>query len=344
MAKKHWEKTAPELLERRLLDQYPDLTEQTARMLGVKLEEAWPDWCYLPMGAAFSIASQGAERSIALRFALNDTDFAETYRALAAIIPWRLYKCVYRFDSDLAAELMELSVEPDNVPTEVLLHMPYPCVFIADPPGIDGCIGVFFFWDWDGRHPDSMELRQHYLFSDGTVEAAFIVIGSKADNIFAQEYAEDVELQEAVSSTGQDAFLRGLRRARATDRHIQIQQNSMKHLNLLLYLCSDEPDITEKGSEPVRKGKTVQVAAYTHPYEVGNYVGSVIRKARANPDPLNESAGGTSSTKRPHMRRAHWHTYWYGSNRDEPRVKWLSPIFVHGAALNDTPVVIHPVR
>ena len=32
---------------------------------------------------------------------------------------------------------------------------------------------------------------------------------------------------------------------------------------------------------------------------------------------------------RPHIRRAHWHTFWTGAGRTTPIVRWLHPILVH---------------
>ena len=39
----------------------------------------------------------------------------------------------------------------------------------------------------------------------------------------------------------------------------------------------------------------------------------------------------TGRTVRPHLRRAHWHTYWTGARSEpSPEVRWIHPVTVHG--------------
>ena len=90
----------------------------------------------------------------------------------------------------------------------------------------------------------------------------------------------------------------------------------------------------------------MKTANYPDNVEVGSYIGGVIRmgrKAAQGSDVVESGTSGSGASKRPHMRRAHWHLYWSGEGRKVPRVKWISPIFVHGEG-HEPPTVIHPVR
>ena len=40
---------------------------------------------------------------------------------------------------------------------------------------------------------------------------------------------------------------------------------------------------------------------------------------------------------------AHWHLFWAGKGRTEPRVHWLPPIPVNVSAEEEPTVVVHPV-
>jgi hypothetical protein len=89
---------------------------------------------------------------------------------------------------------------------------------------------------------------------------------------------------------------------------------------ILLYLASPEPDIIERDtSDPsgrTRKPSTPQVS------DVGWRVGAMLRAAAKG---SGRSLGGTV---RPHVRRGHWHTYLYGADRTDRRLKWVHPTIV----------------
>jgi hypothetical protein len=55
---------------------------------------------------------------------------------LTACYSWRKNKIIYAFDLDLARELSDQALEytpEDDLPVEVLLHPPYPCVYFHLP-------------------------------------------------------------------------------------------------------------------------------------------------------------------------------------------------------------------
>jgi hypothetical protein len=106
-------------------------------------------------------------------------------------------------------------------------------------------------------------------------------------------------------------------------------------LNLLMYLCSEEPDM-ERSIQPTRynykqgKGNTPKEPRI---WEVGVRISHVIRKYRDEEvKEIRESGNsGSGIAKRPHIRSAHWHTYWIGPRKGvfpdrKTIVKWLPPI------------------
>ena len=63
---------------------------------------------------------------------------------------------------------------------------------------------------------------------------------------------------------------------------------------------------------------------------------------------LNSHSAGSSvdgSGVRPHVRRAHWHGYWYGPREGERnfKLKWLPPVAVKIDSVDDLPVVVREV-
>jgi hypothetical protein len=122
-------------------------------------------------------------------------------------------------------------------------------------------------------------------------------------------------------------------------------------LNKILYLCSESPDVdgeiawTSRESRPTLGGKFPNRATK---WDVGFRIGSALRKARAEYRESNDSYEDKEySSPRPHIRRAHWHHYWVGSERTADRrlvLKWLPPIPVGTFDGADIPVVIRPVE
>lgn len=105
----------------------------------------------------------------------------------------------------------------------------------------------------------------------------------------------------------------------------------------LIYYCSDMPDASEaRESIPKprlkrikKKGLTLFAAERAHVSILGKQFGEEMRawKARAS-----GQSDDPHRTVRPHIRRAHWHTYLYGPRSAEERerkVLWIPPVFVH---------------
>ena len=136
---------------------------------------------------------------------------------------------------------------------------------------------------------------------------------------------------------------------------IDININSLKYfknkelyimaLTFLNYIGSSNPDIIEnkdskrtykpnKHSEPKNKFCEVQT------WDVGiKYAKDIKRKRYVNE---YSSGTGTSSHKRPHFRKAHWHRFWTGKRGTEERrliTKWIEPIYVGDPEYYDT--IIH---
>lgn len=105
-------------------------------------------------------------------------------------------------------------------------------------------------------------------------------------------------------------------------------------VNIILYLCSEAADIRPSGVH-INRGNLVQrdkdgaqllPADCIAKWEVGYRIGPQLRLG-ASPAPSNDVTG-IGRQVRPHIRRAHWHTYWVGplEGHRERRLKWLPPI------------------
>ena len=301
-----------------------------------KADVFWPDYCVLPLNAAVAyLADKGIPPDKA-----SD---------LTACWLWRQNKVIYRFDEDLTdtlaaqAEHME---DTEVLPAELLLHPPYPAVYIKAPNLIEGRDGFFYFMDYDVEAKRT-ELRLLWISGDDTipqvmhivpggtirecVEDTLKTIMENFENIFKANALEANAL-EVKDSTLKEA-IKGV-----------MKTEMLKAITLLLYLVSQNADITD--DQPYRKKRRPYIAdtkQEIHTYSVGLRIGAVIRKV------AHGSAEGTGlgSRKRPHSRRGHWHRYWTGPKEDQKLVlKWLAPMYINAdyAEFNEDDVVVYPVK
>jgi hypothetical protein len=126
-------------------------------------------------------------------------------------------------------------------------------------------------------------------------------------------------------------------------------------VSLVLYLCSENAEIRESGGddrlpanpEPKKTKKGLRLFAPDRPthWEVGYRLGAALR--RASTERGSEEPTGTHARPRPHIRRAHWHSYWVGKwNEPDARtvvLKWLPPIAVNVQNVDDLTTTVRDV-
>ena len=83
-------------------------------------------------------------------------------------------------------------------------------------------------------------------------------------------------------------------------------------------------------------------------WDVGERVAKAIRKFNADVRPTETSSGNTHASPRPHIRRAHYHTFLTGPKDGERSrvVHWIPPlpIGIKWDEETQTPIVIHPIE
>jgi hypothetical protein len=115
---------------------------------------------------------------------------------------------------------------------------------------------------------------------------------------------------------------------------INCKQSLGRMLSAILYVCSEEPDITSHQSQPrptyptykkTKKGNKLFPPDKPRIWNVGKVIGESLREIQTKDRQAIEH-----KTKRPHIRRAHWHGFWSGAMDSERKFnyKWLPPIIV----------------
>lgn len=125
-------------------------------------------------------------------------------------------------------------------------------------------------------------------------------------------------------------------------------------LSIALYLCSINADIArreapsdrnarKKGSRWRYVQQPQQPPSRPVEWDVGVRIGAALRQSVSRQS--DEHGSGTGRHVRPHVRRAHWHSYWVGPRNGDRRreLRWLPPIPVGIEDFDKLPATIRRV-
>lgn len=324
----------PDLQER--LAQYPQLNtyDEFAKELGSEMSSRWM-WKY--------------RRSVSDAFKAieSDSTFVST-DDLPWIARWQNCKHVYRIDSNVAEVLKDQPLD-DNLPIDVLLHFPYPIVYIdakvktsVNDDFVDAK-GFFAYLD----HGDNglVELELIYLLnSGGRSRRAFPLEKGLS---FEQGIEKIVAYSKRFYLENQQAF----RKDFSDIEFIQPDDpNSVRAftgtlssaLNLLLFTLSAEndPQVIYTPSRHIAKQKAGAKTNLETVILLGAKIGHAIGEAKRcerDSGAVSNSDSKLPRSRAPHVRIAHWHHYWVGKRKDrsdgqfgdELVLKWIPPIPVN---------------
>lgn len=321
---------------------YPDIWKQIdeVRGIGVEFGYRWDEKiCYCPITIAIG--------ALTGRQGMSRADASGLGGLVAALAAWRREKRVYRFDPDLAAEVMA-SADDLVIPTEVLRQMPASCLYIqaggVDESGSDG----FFAWVEQDVENDRQELRLLFLDADGRMVTQYMVHlmpgGTIKDGVDAAQ-REMRRNASALESEGVDRSMLEL----AIPGSDEARGTIVRAVQLVLYICAENADIRENEDQKRVYRRCASVSdkfREVRQWDVGDDLGWQIRMIRSRrssrtgngPVNLTETEAGDSEIgsgsprrykNRPHLRRAHWHHYWVGEGRRKIVLKWINTMIVN---------------
>lgn len=337
MASKNFEMPLPF----RLVKQVPPKAwELCDKCMELKSKMQWNDLCILPIGAGFSVAD-----------AIGYIPPRDAHK-ISALYAWRKYKEIYSFDDDFAQILMEQGEDDMDIPIDILLQLPYPCIYIQF-----GKEGMFCFFEHD-VNTNHMEFRMWRIddTSDAKIENGEPIIlhidGKSTCKESVQKLIDDGRRYVKDSSLSETAIAY----RNYMDENPEIMGKLYaRYLQLVLYICADNSEreenakqktVTKRSSDYSKKPK--DVFREIRKWDVGFRIGSMIRKAKQTEhsnEQRSESTTRSGGTKAPHTRRGHWHHFWIGKMDGERKLilKWVAPMFINGNE-DDVITTIHEVK
>lgn len=323
-----------------LVKKHPHVWESVeyVRKLRGKSLPNWPSYCYLPIAAGISVATRTHE----------PTTFQEQVEAawdgafIAALATWRQTKGIYHFHPELLGALWDTPVTGD-LPVSILKRLPEWCVYLhINHPLYTGetLYGAWAHLEADGTG-SAEELRLLLNIDDQLIPIPVNLGGTLKDGIdgLLNESAfseDDVKQIIDVDNAKQD-----------------ITKLAEPVISLLLYLCSDAPEIDGRGTPgnprptKTKRGWRIFPANQPRAWTVGARIGATLQAARKHTATDKETLPSGRARPRPHIRRAHWALRWTGPRDQEqtPVLRWIQPTLIAAnASAEELPATIRPTN
>lgn len=303
---------------------YPDVNKMIDDFRQSKGKDLpnWASFCFMPMAGWYAILCGQLDKP-----QLSASDMSKLH-ALSATCTWQFSKGIYDFDSDLYQALIDSEIKGD-LPSEVLHRLPEWCLYVKTP---DYCFneqlaqGFYAMLEHDmndGHH----ELRL-FIDTDANLISVPLHLGNWSVHEAVDKYVKYANLQSSIHGYG---MLEGM--AGMTNK---VAQAIMPLLSLLLYICSDAPDLSNRElpsdspqrpqAKKTKKGWRLFPAEKVKTWMVGQTVGEQLRQTAKDHQ-------SNDRTVKAHLRRGHHKTYWTGkrgSDEQKPVSRWIPPAIVGG--------------
>ena len=316
----------------------------------------WPEWCFLPLAGAYSIVSSEIYRQGINKDDKLSIDQVIDVSVIGALAAWRVTQGIYRFDPDVYREVIKTPLTGD-LPVDIFLRLPEWCIYV-ETPGYTMFSGTklhgfFCFMEYDVNNYDK-ELR---IMLDLPTDDKTVRLPAFLWNV--PIILNDWSLEVAIYHTSEKAAIEKNAYFKEAAEYAKNMASDVSCLvSLIIYICSTNSEIGTEAKRPkfpkpknTKKGHRLFPPYKPNTWDIGVKMGAALRRGKEN---TNQEGIGTSgrvgeagAPKSPHIRRAHWHTYWTGP-RDQPdkrdfHVKWMPPIAVK-ADTGDPSVTVRPVK
>lgn len=296
-----------------------------------------------------------------LSYKLQDRDNPQFHPTLlGALVAWRPTKGIFRFHPELYESLIDTDIVGD-VPSDVLLRMPGWAVFIETPLSENLPLQLHGFWAYLSRLGTQNELILVGLWRedqrldgphsnpDYDILLYKLPLGNHPVSDLTEMMFQKSDDEAAVMAKYTDYTEEGGVAHEMSDDVRAIQDHMVSAmLSLLLYLCSEQPDIENWApKQPTFKymgNKRRWLASkVVQQWDVGLRLGAALKDARDRVERL-EVHSEVGNSVRPHVRRAHWHSFWVGKRGEQSiSLRWLPPIPVNVEATGVLPAVLRHV-
>jgi len=247
---------------------------------------------------------------------------------LSALASWRIGQDVVEIDQDVLVALWETPI--DNVPVEILRRMPAWCLYFpvsgcGDRDGEGDVFSFFAFYNVDIRNDKESTLELKIVpistkklvkgIDSGVIESMQEIVFGHSINLRLDKSSITEMLDDALIARGND-----IQQLNKIPEYKSVKEFAQRCVSLILYATTEyenaqDEHISGINATPHVAKKTKDGWRFFAPnkpniWQLGFDIGTQIRAVEIDSESKKNRIGHASP--RPHIRRAHWQTYWYG--------------------------------
>lgn len=262
---------------------------------------------------------------------------------------WRNTASVYRIDESVAPQAVA-SVIPYETPSDIYVNLPEWCVYVEMPKCKKMTKYTYDYTDENNKDTNNgrdlevlgfWAMHDHVNVNGRMMRCLDIFMHLKQDRDLQLKDMNLIPTRLLVSPdlTIMESLRIGY--PDATDEELE-DFPSRKALSLLLWLCVEEPDVTNvtgqkmsrKALKEPRYARNKKTGTFVPPaqetyFDIAKRMGGDIRGYQKEIDDF-EQGGRAAKRKAPHIRRGHWTGVWTGSGDNKTyKVYWQNPLFIN---------------
>ncbi|MEB3489912.1 hypothetical protein ROV45_01985 [Pasteurella multocida] len=254
--------------------------------------------------------------------------------SFAPVIAWSYSKLIYKFDTDAEVEIKRTKLT-DTIPCDIFHRIPAWSIFVETSNMMFGDKKVAGFYVMLDRVAKLDGEVLWFVFHFNNIDFPYML-----PLINGKTLTESIALarERLLPDNGKDE----------ERYHDIVTQILLEAISLLLFICTQNDQINRRPVSKVptrRNGFTIENEVVFN--DVAISIGQAIRLNKKESQ-VGDTKGGYHKSKRPHIRRAHWHGYWSGK-RNEPEnrkfdLKWLPPFAIGLKDGIEIPATIHKIK
>ena len=293
---------------------------------GTKLPD-WPDEVFLPYAGWYAVTCR------CLKKELLEREDMHVMHALSIAGTWRVTQDIVRFDPEVYASLVESPID-GTIPADVLWHLPAWCLFLEFHEKVLGYEDIQGFWVMLEQDARTQEKELRFYFLGESVLPVVLHIGSWDLNGAVNKF-----IDESLKNTDDPVEIDVIEGVRAP---LKVDEGLRAALSLTLYVCvyglkndyDYEGEKAEQDTRPkpkrTKQGWRLFPAKKVTTWVLGEALGDHIRRGARMGKKEDDR-----KRPRPHIRRAHWHSYWTGRRiwkegeipvPQKLEARWIPPI------------------
>lgn len=292
-------------------------------------DKYWPDWCFAPL-ALEKIYLKMKGQAQRKEYTELDVDILGCYSR------WSQHKIVLDADTEFIVALLNTKSEK-NISILSFYELPYTCPLIILPAEVQEIWEIpvtAFCVLLDCEIIESEKNALHFLLFLENGEFVNIILSWNQGKITDNYY--ELIPNNKFSKINHDVIAQ------------EFEEMIKGLLTITLYICSAETDIKPRPEHPNKRLNRISknYKRGANVYDLGFRFGESYRRFMQSQksQSSNQINLDTQQRRIPHVRKAHWHSYWVGPLTDKAKrkkvLKWLPPMLIGAETMEDEPVTI----